>query len=522
MTAENFDWKNAFRKNRVKIVKGLANPDEVGGHLYQMKIFNDEMYDTVKQIEETEKKTRKILDLLNYRGKKGVAALHEAFLDSNNEDLAKDLAPYVMEVEKRDNKTEPLKWPPSKLENEDMLKDQVIKLKDPKSPWCIHDYGKDHAYTIQNECRGKVFIINNVNFNGPLQNRVPSNIDAENLTKLFIELHFTVLQENDLTAQGMQSFLRSEAKQLEKEENCAECVILIIMSHGVGTKVYGVDCLPVEIKELTDCFSTANCESLHGKPRLVFIQACRSVETASINKTVHLVKPGGQVEIECIVKSCKSIQNVYWEWDKNKVKKEDFYRITEWNSSNKYCLQQMKNVRSLFVKNVSENDKGKYRCIVKHDDGSFSVSNFTDLQLDIKDDSKNELPEEFEKLTTKGRDEMDSVPSVQETQDEILPKCTFLDHPYADFLIAYATPEGTSAWLNNEVGSWFMNAIVWTFKYHAHEEELHHLLIRVNRLVGKEGHTKKKEMTVAEVKSNLRKKFYFFPGIHSNPPELFK
>lgn len=48
MASENFDWKNAFKKNRVKIVRCLANPDEVGGHLYQMKIFNDEMYETVK------------------------------------------------------------------------------------------------------------------------------------------------------------------------------------------------------------------------------------------------------------------------------------------------------------------------------------------------------------------------------------------------------------------------------------------------------------------------------------------
>lgn len=44
---------------------------------------------------------------------------------------------------------------------------------------------------------------------------------------------------------------------------------------------------------------------------------------------------------------------------------------------------------------------------------------------------------------------------------------------------------------------------------------------KVNRLVGK-GCTWSNDMTVAEVKSNLRKKFYFFPGIHGNPPELFK
>lgn len=61
-------------------------------------------------------------------------------------------------------------------------------------------YILQHAYTIQNECRGKVFIINNVHFDGPLQNRDASNMDAENLTTLFSELHFTVFQEQDLTA----------------------------------------------------------------------------------------------------------------------------------------------------------------------------------------------------------------------------------------------------------------------------------------------------------------------------------
>lgn len=83
----------------------------------------------------------------------------------------------------------------------------------------------------------------------------------------------------------MQSFLQNSAEQLQKDEISAECVILIIMSHGVGTKVFGVDCLLVEIKELTDCFSTANCDSLHGKPRLVFIQACRSGKEINHFKT---------------------------------------------------------------------------------------------------------------------------------------------------------------------------------------------------------------------------------------------
>lgn len=404
------DWKTAYKKNRVNIVKGLANPDEVAGLLFQSEILNDEMHETVKQIDEIEQKTRKILDLLNYRGKNGLAALHQAFLDTSNKELAKGLAPYVLAVEEGDNKTEPKEWPPSVYQEKVMLNDPVIKIKDTKSPLFIHEYGQEYVYTIQSERRGKVFIINNVNFKGPMQDRPASIMDAENLTKLFEELHFTVLRKDDLTSQDMKSFLCEEAKQLDKE-NCAECAILIIMSHGSGTKVYGVDCLPVELKSLTDCFSSENCKSLHGKPRLVFVQACRSYD-------------------------------------------------------------------------------------------------------------KSDVTEKFKQMTTEPHDEMDAEPSKIEVKENKSPKCTFPDHPSADFLIAYATPEGTKAWLHNDVGSWFMNAIVWTFKYHAHEEELHHLLIRVNRLVGK-GSTLKKEMTVAEVKSNLRKKFFFFPGIHSKIPTLF-
>jgi len=37
----------------------------------------------------------------------------------------------------------------------------------------------------------------------------------------------------------------------------------------------------------------------------------------------------------------------------------------------------------------------------------------------------------------------------------------------------------TPAYRNIESGSWFLNAIVWTFKYHAHKEEISQLLLMV-------------------------------------------
>ena len=38
---------------------------------------------------------------------------------------------------------------------------------------------------------------------------------------------------------------------------------------------------------------------------------------------------------------------------------------------------------------------------------------------------------------------------------------------------------GSPAYRNTKSGSWFLNAIVWTFKYHACDEDIHHLLTRV-------------------------------------------
>lgn len=47
MASNNYEWKNAFTKNRVMIVKGLANPVEVADQLYRMNIFTEEMRDEI-------------------------------------------------------------------------------------------------------------------------------------------------------------------------------------------------------------------------------------------------------------------------------------------------------------------------------------------------------------------------------------------------------------------------------------------------------------------------------------------
>lgn len=42
------DWKKAFFKNRVQIVKNLANPNDVADCLFSDRLFTEEMRDEVQ------------------------------------------------------------------------------------------------------------------------------------------------------------------------------------------------------------------------------------------------------------------------------------------------------------------------------------------------------------------------------------------------------------------------------------------------------------------------------------------
>lgn len=94
-------------------------------------------------------------------------------------------------------------------------------------------------------------------------------------------------------------------------------------------------------------------------------------------------------------------------------------------------------------------------------------------------------------------------------------------HSAADFLTAYATPPGFGAWRHKTKGSWFLQAVVWIFKYHAHNCSIVDMLTKVNRIVStgkaKDG-DRNTRVTISNYQSFLRKDFYFFPGMVGDPP----
>lgn len=73
-----------------------------------------------------------------------------------------------------------------------------------------------------------------------------------------------------------------------------DVLILFFMSHGINGEIYGVDGRTLLTKDIVDLLDGERCEQFVGKPKLVFIQACRSVggkkEASAQTDGVALVK----------------------------------------------------------------------------------------------------------------------------------------------------------------------------------------------------------------------------------------
>ena len=138
----------------------------------------------------------------------------------------------------------------------------------------------DDTYQVESDCyypmsqipRGKAFIINNENFlpaskihNYP---RRGTGTDAADLQKLFTTLKFETTIYDDATTDEIFNIFHYYAKMDHSKYNGIICAIL---SHGKEGLIYGTDGT-IPINDLTIMFQV---ETLHGKPKLLFIQACQ-------------------------------------------------------------------------------------------------------------------------------------------------------------------------------------------------------------------------------------------------------
>ncbi|MBN3310595.1 CASP8 protein, partial [Amia calva] len=135
-------------------------------------------------------------------------------------------------------------------------------------------------YDMSHKPRGYCIIINNKHFKLARQREPPrilkdregTDIDAESLQKVFKELHFEVIQHDDLNSSQLYEVMGVYQK---KDHSNRDAFICCILSHGVKGAVEAVDGCPVPIRDLTSFFTSRKCPSLIGKPKIFFIQACQ-------------------------------------------------------------------------------------------------------------------------------------------------------------------------------------------------------------------------------------------------------
>ena len=150
-------------------------------------------------------------------------------------------------------------------------------------------------YELIHRNRGRVLIINNVNFKATasgikLEDRHGSEFDALNLQNLFKALGFTVTSEQDQTAGQIRDLMQKEARN--PQHHSADAYFMWILSHGTEGTVYGADGKAVHIdRDIIHHFTQASCRNLTGKPKVFFFQCCQGHEAAEAAMHGHVGQP---------------------------------------------------------------------------------------------------------------------------------------------------------------------------------------------------------------------------------------
>ncbi|NXH21636.1 CASP8 protein, partial [Bucco capensis] len=149
------------------------------------------------------------------------------------------------------------------------------------SPGSWKEPSQLEAYKMTSRPCGVCLILNNHSFAKAreavpepknMKDRHGTDVDAAALRRVFSKLHFTVAEHKDLTAQEIRNTVNIYQHEDHRDKDCFVCCIL---SHGKKGIIYGVDGQEVPIQDLTTSFTGQNCQSLAGKPKVFFVQACQ-------------------------------------------------------------------------------------------------------------------------------------------------------------------------------------------------------------------------------------------------------
>uniref|UniRef100_H3BFW5 Caspase 9 n=1 Tax=Latimeria chalumnae TaxID=7897 RepID=H3BFW5_LATCH len=156
-------------------------------------------------------------------------------------------------------------------------------------------------YKMDSSPCGYCLIINNVEFaDGTRLNcRNGSDIDSTRLQKRFESFDFIVETCRNVTQKEMDEKLISMAR---KDHSQFDCFVLVILSHGNESQhiqfpgaIYTTDGALTPVQQIVNYFNGSQCQTLRGKPKLFFLQACgggkqHSVQTPTNRDESPLLK----------------------------------------------------------------------------------------------------------------------------------------------------------------------------------------------------------------------------------------
>lgn len=128
-------------------------------------------------------------------------------------------------------------------------------------------------YKMSSSKRGICLIVNNILFDLEMfPKRKGSDMDAFRFKEIFKQLGFCVESKRNLTAEKMKAaFKQVAARCITKHD----CLVVILLSHGTESGIYGTDGLEVDMNDILTYFDNKRCKQMMGKPKVFIVQACR-------------------------------------------------------------------------------------------------------------------------------------------------------------------------------------------------------------------------------------------------------
>lgn len=101
-----------------------------------------------------------------------------------------------------------------------------------------------------------------------------SEEDVKNICREFKKLNYVLKLYKNLTISSIIQLFKHISRMNHSEMSS---IVFFILSHGTSGHIYGTDRKKLEIMKIPPYFSSSNCPSLSGKPKLFFVQACQTV-----------------------------------------------------------------------------------------------------------------------------------------------------------------------------------------------------------------------------------------------------